>query len=115
MADTEARDRCVRRQGKGIDRRLPASAKVDFRRICILCRKYPRVHGNKKGMMSIRISDGVLILQSDCVHGDRPLEGRYKIIDRMVLGRRIVVRPHKARGSHNHHKFVVVISNGTVS
>jgi len=99
---------------KGISGRLPSGAKLRFGRVCVLCRKLPRVQG-RKGDQSIHITDGVLIPGTDVSFEGRGIEGNYKILDRDLQASRIVVKPQKARGSHNHHKFMVVLTNGMVS
>ena len=114
MAVTETHPKGVRRTRKGVQRRLPDGASVRFRKVCVLCRRFPRVRG-RRGHQTIHVHDGVLIPQSEVTFGDRQLDGNYKIMDRTIIGDRIDVRPERARGSRNHHKFVVVITDGVVS
>jgi hypothetical protein len=114
MADTETHPNGAIGSRRRINRRLPAGAKVRFHRVCVLCRRYPRVQG-RKGHQTIHVKDGVLIPQSDVTFGDRSVDEAYKILDRTIEGNRIDVRPEKVRGSRNHHKFKVVITDGVVS
>lgn len=114
MADTKTHPNGVRGSRKKVGRRLPADARVRFHKVCVLCRRFPRVHG-RKGHQTIHVQDGVLIPQSDVTFGDRTVDGNYKLFDRTIVGSRIDVRPEKVRGSRNHHKFKVVITNGVVS
>ncbi len=116
MADTKTRQKRSWAKNKRIDRRLPASASIEFGKACFLCRKMPRVQGKGgKGVESMHISDGVMVPQTDCTFEGREVHGNYKIRDRWVSGSHIEVKHHKVMGSHNHHKFLVVITNGVVS
>jgi len=93
---------------------LPALANLRFGRVCVLCRKRPRVQG-MKGDQSVHITDGVLIPGTDVSFEGREIDGNYKILDRDLRADRIEVKPQKVRGSRNHHKFMIVLTNGMVS
>lgn len=116
MADTDANGKRIGgRAPRGrTHQRLPDGVQVDFGKICVLCRKYPRVHG-RKGDAAIHIRDGIMIPGRDVTFQGRPLEGSYKILDRDISADRIEVKPQKVRGSRNHHKFMVILTNGVVS
>lgn len=114
MAETDSDGIGVQGTGKGIARRLPEGVRVDFGRICVLCRKMPRVHG-RRGDEAIHIHDGVMIPERDVTFGDREIDGSYKLLDRDISADRIVVKPQKVRGSKNHHKFMVILTDGVVS
>ena len=103
-----------RMKSKGISGRLPPVASLRFGRVCVLCRKRPRVQG-RKGDQSIHITDGVLIPGTDVSFEGREIDGNLKILDRDLQASRIEVKPQKARGSRNHHKFMVILTNGMVS
>jgi len=100
--------------GKRIARRLPDGVRVNFGRICVLCRKYPRVRG-RRGDEAIHISDGVMIPEKEVTFHGREIDDSYKLLDRHITADRIVVKPQKVRGSRNHHKFMVILTNGVVS
>ena len=114
MADTASLKTSGRGSGKRIARRLPDGIRVHFGRICILCRKYPRVHG-RRGDEAIHIQDGVMIPEKDVTFQGRDIDDSYKLLDRDISADRIVVKPQKVRGSRNHHKFMVILTNGVVS
>ncbi len=116
MADTNTLDGKVCAKEKRIQRMLPAKVKLTFGKACILCRKRPRVQGKGRQVeQCFHVSDGVFIPQSWCTYLGREIEGSYKLVNRWIFGRRIEVWPQKARGSRNHHKFLVTITNGSVS
>jgi hypothetical protein len=115
MADTKTKGMCGEGTRKRISRRLPKSARVEFRRICVLCRKRPRVMGGRREDKTLHVSDAVMIPQADVIFEGREVDGNYKLMDRDIHAAEIVVKHHKVRGSHNHHKFMVILTNGVVS
>ena len=114
MADIGSHDGQVCARRKRIRRMLPSRVRLTFRKACVLCRKMPRVTGTD-GEQGFHVSDGVLIPRSGCTSDGREVDGNFKLVDRWVSGRRIQVWPHKARGSRGHHKFLVTITDGSVS
>jgi hypothetical protein len=115
MADTKTPKMSGRGTGKRINRRLPEGVRVEFHRICVLCRKRPRVSGGKREDKSLHVSDAVMIPQDDVTFEGRQIDGSYKLLDRDIHAADVVVKHHKARGSRNHHKFMVILTNGVVS
>ncbi|UCC93413.1 MAG: hypothetical protein JSW25_01735 [Thermoplasmata archaeon] len=115
MADTATTKMGVRGQGKRINRRLPDGARVEFHRICVLCRKRPRVTGGVREDKHLHVKDAVMIPQDDVTFEGQQVDGNYKLMDRDIEAADIVVKHHKVRGSRNHHKFMVILTNGVVS
>jgi hypothetical protein len=115
MAGTEGSKIGRRGRSSGINRRLPQGVRVRFHRICILCRKFPRVSGGRREDKHLHVSDAVMIPQDDVTFEGRQIDGNYKLLDADIHAADIVVKHHKARGSHNHHKFMVILTNGVVS
>ncbi len=99
-----------------VSRALPDGARVALGRAVVMCRNYPRVQVSPRdGEQGLYVQDGVLILEHGCAFDGHALAGAYKLAGRWISARHVRILPYKARGSRNHHKFVVAITDGVVS